>query len=128
MTPAQLSLFTLIYTSDEMRAAFEINKEGTHLEKLEFYLVKNIDLFNVQEFSLICNTIQAEINNNDSIKFDTLLENRSSNVISWLSNDDITSVKDLIHITNAYIVRSSKVKLPLRFFELVELTALKLST
>lgn len=47
MTPAQLSLFTLIYTSDEMRAAFEINKEGTHLEKLEFYLVKNIELFNV---------------------------------------------------------------------------------
>ncbi len=57
-----------------------------------------------------------------------MLENANSNVISWLSNDDISSVKDLIHITNAYIVRSSKVKLPLRFFELVELTALKLST
>jgi hypothetical protein len=29
MTPNQLSLFTMVYTSDEMRAAFEINKEGT---------------------------------------------------------------------------------------------------
>ena len=70
MTPNQLSLFTMIYTSDEMQAAFEINKEGSQLEKLEFYLNKNLELFNPTEFSMICNTISPDRNDPNAIKFD----------------------------------------------------------
>ena len=50
----------MIYTSQEMQSAFEINEEGHHLEKLEFFLLKNLELFNPSEFALICNTISED--------------------------------------------------------------------
>jgi transposase-like protein len=98
MTPNQLSLFTMIYTSDEMRAAFEINREGSQLEKLEFYLIKNLELFNPTEFAMICNTIRPDRSDQNAIKFDQLLENASSNVMSWFSGDDLTSLVDIQNI------------------------------
>jgi hypothetical protein len=60
----------MIYTSDEMQAAFEINNEGSQLEKLEFYLIKNLELFNATEFAMICNTISADRSDPSAIKFD----------------------------------------------------------
>lgn len=53
-----------------MQGAFEINKEGSQLEKLEFYLTKNLELFNPTEFSMICNTISPDRNDPKAIKFD----------------------------------------------------------
>jgi hypothetical protein len=85
----------MVYTSDEMQAAFEINKEGSQLEKLEFYLNKNLELFHPSEFAMICNTISVDRTNPNAIKFDQLLENASSNVMSWLSGDELTNLSEI---------------------------------
>lgn len=78
-----------------MQTAFEINKEGSQLEKLEFYLIKNLELFHPSEFAMICNTITPSRSHPRAIKFDQLLENSCTNVISWLSSDELTSLTDL---------------------------------
>jgi len=51
------------------------------LEKLEFYLNKNLELFNSTEFAMICNTISPDRSDPKAIKFDQLLENASPNVM-----------------------------------------------
>ena len=69
MTSSQLSLYTVIYCSQEMQRAISINPSGkNNLEKLEFILIKNLETFNSHEFATICNVIS-----NNSIVFDQFL-------------------------------------------------------
>ena len=97
------------------------------MEKLEFYLNKNLELFNSTEFAMICNTISSDRSDPKAIKFDQLLENASSNVMSWLSSEELTSLTDIQNIATAYVFARDSIKLPLRFFELIELHVLKFS-
>lgn len=77
---------------------------------------------------MICNTISLDPFLPNAIKFDSLLENASSNVLSWISGDELTNLTDIINIASAYLSRRDYVKLPLRFSELVEISVLKLSS
>jgi hypothetical protein len=77
---------------------------------------------------MICNTISLDPFQPNAIKFDSLLENASSNVLSWISGDELTNLTDIINIASAYLARRDYVKLPLRFSELVEISVLKLSS
>jgi hypothetical protein len=48
----------MIYTSSEMKSV--INIEQSNVETLQFYLVRNFELFNISEFSLVCNSMISE--------------------------------------------------------------------
>ena len=58
MTPHQLSLFAMIYKSDEMKGAIDITAQDS--EKLEKALVSRISEFSASEFSMICNTVRED--------------------------------------------------------------------
>jgi hypothetical protein len=47
--------------------------------------------------------------------------------MSWLSGDELTSLIDIQNIASAYIFSRDSIKVPSRFFELIELQVLKYS-
>ena len=41
--------------------------------------------------------------------------------MSWLSSEELTSLIEIQNIATAYVLTRDSIKLPLRFFELIEL-------
>jgi len=103
-----------------MQQAIAINPEGSnHLEKLEFVLIKNLELMNHHEFAMICNCIS-----NKQVVFDQFLSNAGDLVFGWLSSDAITNADNLVQICHAFLSRKDTVKTPIRFDEMIELSLL----
>ena len=80
-------------------------------------MLKNLELFNVHEFALICNPVS-----NDLATFDQLLTNAGDVVMGWMGNNDFTNIEDLVQILHAMYSRIPNIYLPARFNEMAELT------
>lgn len=117
MTPAELSFFVQVYTSDEMVSATSI-EQG--LEKIEDALICNADRCSVEEFSRIANSIRYQLGRGEHKCFAKFLVHSAPQVVDWFKTKQIHNVETLVQIVGAYSDSEISDKLPRDFFNMMQ--------